>query len=221
MADVFLSYSRSDQERVARVADGLENGGRSLWWDRRLASGGDYALEIEREIDAARCVVVAWSPAARDSLWVRAEANAALDSGKLVQIAYDAPRLPLPFTMLHFLDFTAWSGASEAMPWPRLEQEIANRFDGGENGQTPRLASAQPALVGPEPALQGLGRIAALGWAALGVAIAVAVSTLLVAGGLVGAGTYAVLSLAALVASAGLLAVCAFLVLRISRASRR
>src|SRR5690349_589294 len=68
MADVFLSYARPDEGRAAIVAEGIEAGGRSLWWDRLLSAGDDYALTIENEIDAARCVVVAWSKAAHDSL---------------------------------------------------------------------------------------------------------------------------------------------------------
>src|SRR5688572_12618612 len=113
MADVFVSYSRKNRDRVAEVADALGQSGFSLWWDRKLRSGGDYGMVIEREIEAASGVVVAWSAHARQSLWVRAEANEALDSGKLVQISLDEARLPLPFTMLHSLDFSAWRGTRE------------------------------------------------------------------------------------------------------------
>ncbi|MEA3047511.1 MAG: hypothetical protein QOJ53_1843, partial [Sphingomonadales bacterium] len=98
MADVFVSYSRANRDRVAGVSDGLAATGYSVWWDQQLLPSDDYAMLIEREIDAARCVVVAWSQTARQSLWVRAEANEALDKGKLVQINLDGARLPLPFT---------------------------------------------------------------------------------------------------------------------------
>jgi TIR domain len=222
MADIFLSYCRRDRERVATVARGLEASGRSLWWDPKLASGGDYAMEIEREIDAASCVVVAWSPAARDSLWVRAEANAALDQNKIVQIAYDGARLPLPFTMLHFLDFSTWRGAPEQMPWPRLEQQVADMIgDGTAAPRQPGLGGGGPVLALPEPPLQGLERIARLGWAALAVAALVAVATIMVASGMMPSGFYGVLSIGALAIAAMLLAMCTFLVLRIEKASRR
>src|ERR1044072_3336852 len=111
MADVCLSYGRSTRPRVEQISGAMEAGGYSLWWDNALNASDDYAMVLEREIDAARCVVVARSPQARQSLWVPAEANEALDKGKLVQINLDACRLPLPFTMLHFLDFCPWRRA--------------------------------------------------------------------------------------------------------------
>ena len=61
MADVFISSSRANRDRAAAVASALEQDGRSV---------GEFA--------GAASVVVAWSKAARDSLWVRAEANEAL-----------------------------------------------------------------------------------------------------------------------------------------------
>ena len=59
MADVFVSYSRSNRDRVAQLSGGLERSGYSLWWDERLSASDDYAMLIEAEIDAAACVVVA------------------------------------------------------------------------------------------------------------------------------------------------------------------
>ena len=223
MADVFVSYSRADRERVGTVSRCLEESGRSLWWDKQLASGEDYSQVIEREIDAARCVVVAWSGTARESLWVRAEANAALDQGKLVQINLDRARLPLPFTMLHFLDFSSWGGSREQSPWPHLEQEVAGQL-GGEveraGGRRPDPGGVQ-VINRAEPALQGMGRVAALGWAALATAILLALCVVLVARDLISASAFGVISVLALGVSAALLGGCAWLVVRIERASRR
>lgn len=215
MAQLFLSYSRADRAKAARVAAALEDEGRSLWWDRQLASGEDYATVIEREIEAAQCVVVAWSGTARDSLWVRAEANEALDQGKLVQINFDGAKLPLPFTMLHWLDFRHWRGSRDNPPWPQLEGRIVE-VSGGARPE--RLGYAAPP---PEPPLQGLGKAAAAGWAALALAVLLLLSVLLTARGLVEAEAFASISLFALVASVLLLAASAYLFARIMRASRR
>ena len=124
MADVFVSYSRKNRDRVELISGGLAQSGYSLWWDERLAASDDYAMLIESEIDAAPCVVVAWSASARQSLWVRAEANEALDAGKLVQISLDQAKLPLPFTMLHCLDFSRWGGERQGSPWGDLEGKV-------------------------------------------------------------------------------------------------
>ena len=223
MAEIFVSYSRADRERVGAVSRCLEASGRSLWWDPRLASGADYGQVIEREIEAARCVVVAWSGTARESLWVRAEANAALDQGKLVQINLDRAKLPLPFTMLHFLDFSIWGGSREHPPWPHLEREVAGQLEGSVEqvaGRRPDPGGVQ-LISRAEPPLQGLGRVAALGWAALGTAILLALCVLLVARDMISASAFGTISVLALAVSAALLGGCAWLIVRIERASRR
>ena len=198
MADVFVSYARKNRPRVAELTGALEAGGYALWWDTELAPGDDYAMVIEREIAAAPCVVVAWSQAARQSLWVRAEANEALDAGKLVQVSLDESKLPLPFTMLHFLDFTPWRGEpAESAPAP------AERL--------PR----------PGPALQGLGRVALLGWASIAVAALMAAAILMAAWGRLTPAAFGGVTLIGLAVAAILLALAAFTLLRVGAASRR
>ncbi|HMG48343.1 MAG TPA: toll/interleukin-1 receptor domain-containing protein [Allosphingosinicella sp.] len=213
MADVFLSYGRATRARVEQISDALEGSGYNLWWDKALNASDDYAMVIEKEIDAARCVVVAWSNQARQSLWVRAEANEALDKGKLVQINLDACRLPLPFTMLHFLDFRPWRGEREGSPWTEFHGRVGGMlrgeaFDDGATGQ-------------PGPALQGFGKIALLGWAAILVAALTALAVAMVATGRLAPATFSALTLAALALAAILMALAAFVLIRVSLASRR
>lgn len=64
MADMFVSYSRVDRDRITGVSDAIEESGHSVWWDRTLAPGDDYAVLIEKENDAARRGIVAWSQTA-------------------------------------------------------------------------------------------------------------------------------------------------------------
>jgi TIR domain len=213
MADVFLSYGRSTRPRVEQISGAMEASGYDLWWDKALNASDDYAMVIEKEIDAARCVVVAWSNQARQSLWVRAEANEALDQGKLVQISLDACRLPLPFTMLHFLDFRPWRGEREGSPWAEFDGRVGGMlrgeaFDDGAAGQ-------------PGPALQGFGKIALLGWAAILVAALTALAVAMVATGRLAPATFSALTLAALAFAAIMMALAAFVLIRISLASRR
>ena len=218
MADIFVSYARSSRPRVAEISGALEQSGYSLWWDRQLSSGADYGMLIEREIAAATCVVVAWSAAARQSLWVRAEANEALDSGKLVQICLDASRLPLPFTMLHFLDFSGWRGERDRAPWTELDSRVSGLLRGEA---TDSSAVDGPPAVGPAPALQGLGRVAWLGWAANLVAAATAAAILMAAGGSLSPAAFGAFTLVGLALAAILLALAAFALVRVAAASRR
>jgi hypothetical protein len=218
MADVFVSYARKNRPRVAEISGALEASGYRLWWDRQLESGADYGMLIERELDAAGCVVVAWSAAARQSLWVRAEANEALDAGKLVQISLDEARLPLPFTMLHFLDFSGWSGARDCEPWTGLDSRVSRMLRGEPVDEAPAPADSRAPAA---PALQGLGRIAWLGWAAIAVAAAVAVAILMAARGSLSAAAFGGIALFGLAAAAILLALAAFILVRVTVASRR
>src|SRR3954451_13738183 len=161
MADVFLSYGRSTRSRVEQISGAMEASGYNLWWDKALNASDDYAMVIEAELDAAGCVVVAWSAQARQSLWVRAEANEALDSGKLVQINLDGTRLPLPFSVLHFLDFGGWRGERQGTPWNDFDARIGGMLRGEGGGHDTSSAPEPPR----GPALQGFGKMALIGWA--------------------------------------------------------
>jgi|GEM_PF-6935664 len=223
MADMFLSQARPDRARAAAVAAAIEQDGHSLS-DLSVAGGGQDAAAIEREIAAVRHVVVAWSASARDSLWVRAEANEALDQGKLVQINLDGARPPLPFAMLHWIDFSAWSGGREQAPWPQLSSALDPAA--AEEGEAPPRGwrpdpGGVPIIAAAEPALQGFGRTAALGWAALATAILLAFAVLMVARRLISAEGFGMFALAAAIVSAALLAACAYTMLRTARGSRR
>jgi hypothetical protein len=219
MADVFVSYARKNRPRVAEISGALEAGGYSLWWDKAITSGADYGMLIEREIEAAGCVVVAWSAAARQSLWVRAEANEALDSGKLVQISLDETKLPLPFTMLHFLDFSGWKGARQGEPWGAFDAKVSGLLR-GEPADT-GFTAGEAAGPLPGPALQGMGKVAMLGWAAIAVAALMAVAIIVAAGGGMTSAMFGSLTLVGLAVAAILLALAAFTLVRVSVSSRR
>lgn len=212
MADVFVSYSRVNRDRIVTVSDNLEESGYSVWWDRALAPGDDYAMLIEAQIDAAPCVVVAWSETARQSLWVRAEANEALDAGKLVQISLDKVRLPLPFSALNFLDFSSWGGTRGEECWTSLDGRVKRRLNG---------EWVDAAAPGPGPALQGLGKVSLLGWAAILLAALVCLVTGLVATGTLPVQMFGGFTIFAMAASATLLLMTIFTLTRIARASRR
>lgn len=216
MADVFVSYSRHNRDRVAEISGALEESGYSLWWDRALASGADYGSVIERELEAAKSVVVAWSGTARESLWVRAEANEALDSGKLVQLSLDGAKLPLPFTMLHFLDFSGWGGERGGSPWADLDGKIAAMLRGEAAREE---APARPVVQGPR--LQGLGPAVVAGWAAIALAALMAIAIGAAAGGALPAAQFGMLAATGLAVAAILLALATWLTVRTLAASRR
>lgn len=108
MADIFLSYSRDDLDRVRPLVTALEKEGFSVWWDRTLIPGEQFAETIDREIQSAACVVVVWSESSVASQWVKNEALDGMDRGVLVPILLDRVRLPVPFKQHQIVDFTNW-----------------------------------------------------------------------------------------------------------------
>jgi hypothetical protein len=115
MSDIFLSYAREDQVWVERLASHLEKSGWSVWWDRRLQAGDPFDGVIEREVEAARVVLVLWSTHSVNSVWVKAEATAAQHQNKLVPVLIEPVRIPIPFNAFHTADLTGWDG-SQAYP---------------------------------------------------------------------------------------------------------
>ena len=108
MADVFLSYAADDRERVAPLVQALEHAGFSVWWDRRIDMGASFDREIERELDAARSVLVVWSTQSVDSEWVRTEANEGLERGVLIPLQIDDVRPPLAFRRAQTAQLIGW-----------------------------------------------------------------------------------------------------------------
>jgi len=173
VTQIFLSYSHQNRSRVAQIAQGLEAEGFSLWWDHSLRAGDDFASDIEAQLEDAKCVVVVWSTAARNSLWVRAEANAALEQDKLVQVAAEHVRPPLPFTMLHLLDLSDWSGERGHAAWRDLGNSIGDVI----TGAPPRERSLEAKRVAPSL----FAPMIAVGAGSIGLIALVGVVTVLLA----------------------------------------
>src|SRR5205085_8544558 len=89
MASVFLSYDRDDANRARPIALALEKAGHSVWWDVHVRGGAQFSKVIEEALKAADAVVVLWSAQSIDSPWVRDEAAAGRDKGRLVPVTID------------------------------------------------------------------------------------------------------------------------------------
>lgn len=75
--------------------------------DDAIRAGAPYDAVIDQQLDTASCVVVIWSRASVDSNWVRAEASAAHDQGKLVPVTFESGlRLPVRFRQLNVSHLT-------------------------------------------------------------------------------------------------------------------
>ena len=95
MASVFLSYDRDDADKAWPIAQALEKAGHSVWWDLHVRGGAQFSKVIEEALKAADAVVVLWSAQSIDSAWVRDEAAAGRDSGRLIPVSIDGTEPPL------------------------------------------------------------------------------------------------------------------------------
>lgn len=84
--DVFISYSHLDRDPALELTEKIQEFGVSVWLDDRITAGERYASSIVAAIDAARAVLVLWSPNAVMSDWVAYEARRAHSQGKHVPL---------------------------------------------------------------------------------------------------------------------------------------
>jgi len=126
MADVFISYARSNAKQAQAVGEALRALGYSVWRDDELPAHRAYAEVIEERLKAARAVVVVWSAEAARSQWVRAEADFARHAGTLVQLSIDGAVPPLPFNQIQCADMLGWSGRADVPGWRKVVGSVAD-----------------------------------------------------------------------------------------------
>jgi len=93
--DVFISYARADHKWAQLLAEMLEAAGYSVWWDRDMLGGHDFAAELEKKVLLARRVVGLISPRSIASQWCHGEMWLASNKpGKLIPIIIEGCELP-------------------------------------------------------------------------------------------------------------------------------
>jgi tetratricopeptide (TPR) repeat protein len=114
MTKVFLSYVREDLGTARKIAASLERAGHSVWWDRHIRGGAEFAAEIDRALDDAQAVVALWSHRSVKSAWVRDEAGAGRDTGRLIPMRIDECIPPLGFRQYQSIDLLGGKNAHQA-----------------------------------------------------------------------------------------------------------
>ena len=79
-------------------------GAGSVWWDKELEARATYASQIRAALEKSRVAVVIWTAGAMVSDYVYAEAQRALESGKLVNVRpadMSFRDIPEPFNIHH------------------------------------------------------------------------------------------------------------------------
>lgn len=136
--DVFISYARSNLERIRWIVDALQAEGLTVWYDTQIEAGAQFALEIERQIEQAKVMLAVWSEDSVKSLFVLDEASEGRDREILVPVRIDEVRPPMGFRQLHFTDLCNRDGP-DCDEWRSVVDAIT--------GRCRRTESAEPAAA--------------------------------------------------------------------------
>jgi hypothetical protein len=158
MVDVFISYSRANQQVVRQLAEKVKGLGYSVWWDDELPPHLSYSDVITDKIGSARAAIVVWSEDAASSEWVRAEADVARNQKKLIQTSIDDKMPPMPFNQIQFASIGDWHGEDDHPGWKKVKASL-EALCGPEAPtlrypipSTPPPAAPPPAAPAPAPA---------------------------------------------------------------------
>lgn len=124
MADVFISYTRADQPQAALIAAAFEAEGYSVFYDVDLVPGDSWDQRIEKELAAAKAVVVLWSQASRDRQWVRNEARDGMQRGILCPALLEPTKIPVEFSHVQAADLGGFTGSPKHKGWAVLSAAV-------------------------------------------------------------------------------------------------
>ena len=144
MADVFVSYARTDRARVAPLVATIEAQGWSVWWDPAIAPGQEFDQQIAAQLKVAAAVLVAWTPDSVGSRWVRGEARDGADRGILVPVRFDGAELPIDVRAIHTTDLDERSMDEHG---PKIQEVLRalGAIIARERASRPIVAQAEPA----------------------------------------------------------------------------
>jgi adenylate cyclase len=142
MADVFISYARADKARVAPLVAAIEAKGWTVWWDPEISPGKEFDDEIDVELQAAKSVLVVWTPTSVVSRWVRGEARDAAERGLLVPVRFDQARLPIDVRAIHTTDLDDWGEDASSPAVQECLHALGAMIARSETAQTATAANA-------------------------------------------------------------------------------
>lgn len=125
MADIFVSYSRKDSDRVRPLVERFRAAGWTVFQDTNTRTGARWRDVIENELAEAGCVVAVWTKASVDSSWVLKETEAARKDRKLISLRLDSTEPPSPYSEEQAADLSGWSGAGDTDAVRELFDAIA------------------------------------------------------------------------------------------------
>lgn len=124
MAEVFISFSQKERERVAPFAARLAALGVDAWFDKEISAGESFGAVIRAKLKEAKAVLVCWSPEAIQSQWIDAEADYAREVNTYVPVFIAPCALMPPFNRIHTDDLSTWDGSPNDPTWLKLVDRL-------------------------------------------------------------------------------------------------
>lgn len=141
MPDVFVSYKKSDADRVRPLVSHLRAAGLDVWWDEGIQPSTSWRAEIAKQIAAAKCVIAVWTEDSVDpeqGAWVMEEATHGLARKILAPVRLDLVSPPLGFGEVQYADLAAWSGEASDPRFQHLLGVVQAIVNSEPIPQTPR-----------------------------------------------------------------------------------
>jgi DNA/RNA endonuclease G (NUC1) len=156
LADVFISYARTDEAVAANLAQLLKDEGFEVWFDNKIYAGASWQAMLLETLQSAKAVVVIWSKASVKRRWVLKEAEMARRSKRLIPIIIDDCSIPPRFASVQASLMDGWTGTGHHPRLERLLEGIAklappSRIDNVRPGYDSTFLGVEiglPALVG-------------------------------------------------------------------------
>ncbi len=126
MSDIFISYARSDREKIRLLAETLQQEGLSIWWDPEIPPGKSFDEVIEDAIDKANCIIVLWSESSVRSDWVKTEAAEGKRRNILIPIMLNEVKIPLEFRRIQTANLMNWKGERTSREYQKMLSAIQN-----------------------------------------------------------------------------------------------
>src|SRR5262245_41626427 len=128
MTDIFISYATEDREVAQALATEFSKTAWTVFWDRQIGAGAQWNDAIQAMLKSARCVVVLWSKAAADALWVRGEAAVAHGRQVYLPFRIDEHDLPVLFQQTQAVSLEQWVRTRNATDLQPLFDSVASRI---------------------------------------------------------------------------------------------
>jgi len=82
--DIFISYSRKDEDYALELAQMLQNAGFDIWFDMEMVTGEEWVQLITKKIDECKVFIVIMTPNSASSKWVNREVLYAMQKNKAI-----------------------------------------------------------------------------------------------------------------------------------------